>query len=40
MVLMDLIDEYIKFYIFKLYIITNTLLHLFHKIVLRITWNR
>ena len=29
MVLMDLIGEYIKFYIFKLYIFTNTLLHLF-----------
>ena len=29
MVLMDLIDEYINFYIFKLYILTNTLLHLF-----------
>ena len=31
MVLMDLIDEYIKFYIFKFYIFTNTLLHLFQK---------
>ena len=40
MVLMNLIDEYIKFYIFKLYIFINTLLHLFKKIVLRITWNR
>ena len=30
MVLMDLIDEYIEFYIFKLYIFTS-LLHLFQK---------
>ena len=31
MILMYLIDEYIKFYILKLYIFTNTLLHLFQK---------
>ena len=40
MVLMDLIDEYIGFYILKLHTFTNTLLHLFQKSVLRITWNR
>ena len=34
MVLIDSIDEYIKFYIFKLYIFTNTLLHLFQKVYL------
>ena len=34
MVLMDLIGVYIKFYIFKLYIFTNTLLHLFKKVYL------
>ena len=34
MLLMDLIDEYIKSYIFKLYIFTNTLLHLFQKVYL------
>ena len=31
MVLLDLVDEYINFYILKLYIFTNTLLHLFQK---------
>ena len=40
MVLMNLIDEYIKLYIFKRYIFANTLLHLFQQSVLRITWNR
>ena len=41
MVLVNLIDEYIKFYIFKLYIFISTLLHLFQKsVVLRIAWNR
>ena len=40
MVLVDLIDEHIKFYISKLYIFTNTLLHLFQKSVLRITRKR
>ena len=34
MVLMNLIDKYIKFYIFRLYIFTNTLLHLFQKVYL------
>ena len=34
MVLVNLIDEYIKFYIFKLYIFTNNLLHLFQKVYL------
>ena len=34
MVLMNLIDEYSKFYIFKLYIFANTLLHLFQKVYL------
>ena len=31
---MELIDEYINFYILKLYIFTNTLLHLFKKVYL------
>ena len=31
---MDLIDEYIEFYILKLYIFTNTSLHLFQKVYL------
>ena len=31
MVLMDLIEQYIEFFILKLYIFTNTLLHLFQK---------
>ena len=34
MVLMHLIDEYIKFYNFMLSIFANTLLHLFQKVYL------
>ena len=34
MVLMDFIDEYIEFYIFKIYIFTNTLLQLLQKVYL------
>ena len=32
MVLMNLIEEYIKIYNFKLYIFANTLLHMFQKV--------